>query len=96
MTLKLKETDYDLEQGFAWALYENELGEIFSLQACLTERKNKSETLRYIKAISKNDDGMNDGLCYDCNATLYNIFGYEYCVNILRKDLRKYSGIRFY
>ena len=70
-TLTIDKIEFDLEFGFVWA--ENKEGEnIF--QACLKTGKKGGN----IKAISRRDNGSDDGICGDYNSKFHDIGSDEF------------------
>ena len=102
--IRIIETDYSLQDGFAWTTFEIG-GSEFYLQACLTERKEAADDQRryelvkagkdiYRKAIKINDDGMEDGISGEANAhALFNLSP-ELRAKAFKKAMRS-VGIRF-
>lgn len=88
--VKVKESEIDIENGFAWIILEHDDQELI-LQLCLKCRKDKK---CFRKAASKTDNGFRWGLCAVGNAKAVSIFGAEACEEFLHKELRK-VGLKF-
>lgn len=66
--MKIINRDYDLDSGFFWVEFEN--GK--SLQCCLKLAKQDEQDLydigsQYLNQIEIDNNGFDEGLCYDCN-----------------------------
>ena len=101
--MKIKEVDYSLSDGFAYATFED-AGEEYIVQACLREREEcKNENRRYQliknginiykKEIDSNNPGIDEGICGDANEKCFKKYGEEKCWKIFTSEVRK-IGIR--
>lgn len=79
--LQVKKYDYDLEFGFMFIVVKGKnIEEDLTIQCCL-----EFEDGVFLKKISKNDNGYNDGICKDINARAFKQFGEDKCMEMLFK-----------
>ena len=63
--LTVKNVDYDVDNGFFWVEFEN--GK--SVQCCLNAlRDEDGDYIGYTDAIECDNNGYDEGICYDVNA----------------------------
>jgi hypothetical protein len=91
------DTDYDLENGFVWTFFsqgppirEGYQKAPYYVQACLSQR---AAGVGFKREISRNDDGVDDGLSADENSAAIKRFGLETCRRVLYREARR-IGIR--
>ena len=81
--MKIKEFDYDVNNGFAWIIVDGkDESDMFSVQCCLF-RKEEEEFDGYEKKIIANDCGHDWGLCGDANEDAFNYWGENRCMKAL-------------
>lgn len=83
--MKIIESDYDLDNGFAYTIVE-ENEKKYSIQACLSRRKDDTG---YKKQIDLSDSGMDWGICEDVNRKAFDDLGEEQAYKIFKAAMRK-------
>ena len=86
---ELKVTNRNIDQDYGFFHIEfNFDGTEYFLQCCLKSRY-KNHKITYLKQISKDDNGYDDGICGDANRKSFEKFGEAKCLRLLLSNFKK-------
>jgi len=80
--------EYDLENGFAWIVLEDQQDPQVNIVQCCLEQDYDNQ---YLTVIDRENCGHNEGICGDANAPAFEKWGEGRCMKTLFEHAKKHD-----